>query len=177
MTADLHISKLDAARRQLESAVRFYFSEGDPVSIHTMTAAAHQILADISTARGDTQMFFESMIKTYVRPEGQEVYKKHIRAAANFFKHAGRDPDGIYTFNPRQTDFLLFEACHAHKELTGELVPLLAVYSCWFVLGPGANLIDPTGARIFEPMRLAFRGGTRGSFFREALPRVSQVQP
>jgi hypothetical protein len=32
---EFKVSKLDAAKRQLETAIRLYFSDGDPVSIHT----------------------------------------------------------------------------------------------------------------------------------------------
>jgi hypothetical protein len=32
--AELQVSKLDAARRQVETAIRLYFAEADPVSIH-----------------------------------------------------------------------------------------------------------------------------------------------
>jgi hypothetical protein len=39
----LKISKLDAAKRQLEVAIRLYFYFGDPVAIHTLTAAAYNI--------------------------------------------------------------------------------------------------------------------------------------
>jgi len=39
----LKISKLDAAKRQLETAIRLYFNEADPVSVHTLAGAAHTI--------------------------------------------------------------------------------------------------------------------------------------
>lgn len=44
----LHISKLDSARRQLETAVRLFFVDGDPVSVHTLAAAAGEVLADLA---------------------------------------------------------------------------------------------------------------------------------
>ena len=37
----MNISKIDAARRQLTAT---YFHEADPVSIHTLTSAAYEIL-------------------------------------------------------------------------------------------------------------------------------------
>jgi hypothetical protein len=43
----LTISKLDAAKRQLETVIRLYFSNGDPVAIHTLTGAAHTVVRDI----------------------------------------------------------------------------------------------------------------------------------
>jgi len=38
----IKVSKLDAARRQLETAIRLYFSEADPISIHALMSAAYQ---------------------------------------------------------------------------------------------------------------------------------------
>jgi hypothetical protein len=49
---EFKVSKLDAAKRQLETAIRLYFSDGDPVSIHTLTAAAYNILRDVTKQKG-----------------------------------------------------------------------------------------------------------------------------
>lgn len=40
----IQVTKLDAVRRQLETAVILWFHDGDPVSIHTLTGAAYQII-------------------------------------------------------------------------------------------------------------------------------------
>ena len=65
---ELHISKLDAARRQLDTAVRLYFSEADPVSIHTLAAASYQLIVDVNKACGGgaSPMLVDSQ---YVKPE------------------------------------------------------------------------------------------------------------
>ena len=38
-TSELLITKLEAACRQLNTAVRLYFFEADPISVHTLAAA------------------------------------------------------------------------------------------------------------------------------------------
>ncbi len=48
----LEISKLDAAKRQLDTAIRLYFCDGDPVSIHTLAAASYNILRDVTEQIG-----------------------------------------------------------------------------------------------------------------------------
>jgi len=48
----LTISKLDAAKRQLETVIRLYFVHGDPVSIHTLTSAAYNVIRDVNKKRG-----------------------------------------------------------------------------------------------------------------------------
>jgi hypothetical protein len=54
MTTKLHLSKLDAALRQLETAVTLYFHSSDPISIHTLTAAAYNVLQGIKRSPRDT---------------------------------------------------------------------------------------------------------------------------
>lgn len=49
----ISVTKLDAARRQLETAERLWFLEDDPASIHTLAAAAHRVVHDIAEKAGD----------------------------------------------------------------------------------------------------------------------------
>lgn len=173
MSSDLHISKLDAARRQL--AVRLYFSEADPVSVHTLTSAAYEVLADISKARGGPQTIEQAMLQ-WIKPDKVEEAKGRLRAAANFFKHADPDPEAIQLFNPSQTEVRLFDTCETYRSLTAEQVPILAVYRLWFFLGPGADLVDPTREKTIAKLRQAFPATTRQAFLAEALPIVSTIE-
>jgi hypothetical protein len=52
----IKVSKTDAAKRQLDTAIRLWLDEGDSVSIHTLAAAAHQIVHDLGKKRGVTDM-------------------------------------------------------------------------------------------------------------------------
>jgi hypothetical protein len=44
---------LEAARRQITTAIRIYFANGDPVSTHTLAAAAFQIREQVEHAAID----------------------------------------------------------------------------------------------------------------------------
>jgi len=173
--AQIKIAKLDAARRQLETAVRLYFSEADPVSIHTLTSAAYQVLSDVNRARGGVPMLKEQ-IPTWVRPDATVEAKRRLNDAANFFKHADHDHDEVLEFNEGPTELLLYDAVRKYRELTGETVPVLAVYDVWFWLGPGAEfIVNAERQKILERLRSSFPNSTRRSFFAEALPMVSSV--
>jgi hypothetical protein len=37
------VTKLDAARRQLRTAIHLWFNDGDPVSIHALAFAAYEL--------------------------------------------------------------------------------------------------------------------------------------
>lgn len=48
----IQISKLAAAQRQLDAAIRMFFKREDELAIHTVAAAAFQILRDVTKQRG-----------------------------------------------------------------------------------------------------------------------------
>ena len=45
------VTKLDAARRQLRTAIRLWFNDGDLVAIHTLAFAAYEIIHVVSKKR------------------------------------------------------------------------------------------------------------------------------
>jgi hypothetical protein len=173
MITTIKVSKLDAVRRQLETAVRLYFSEADPVSIHTLVSASYQILSDVNRVRGGVPMIKEQ-IPTWVRSDVTNVAKRKLNEATNFFKHANRDHDEVLEFSQSPTELLLYDAVRKYRELTGELLPILGVYEAWYWIGPGAGLVVDTERQpMLKEIRQAFPNATRVSFFREALPMIS----
>jgi methylphosphotriester-DNA--protein-cysteine methyltransferase len=48
----VHITKLAAAERQLRAAIRLFFVREDGLAVHTVAAAAYQLLADLKAKRG-----------------------------------------------------------------------------------------------------------------------------
>jgi hypothetical protein len=171
----IKISKLDAARRQLETAVRLYFSEADPVSIHTLTSAAYQVLSDLNRVRGGTPMLKEQL-PSWVRPDATDKVKHKLNEATNFFKHADRDHEDVLEFRQETSELFLYDAVRKYRELTGETVPVLGVYDIWFWLGPGAGFIlDPERQVARERVRKLHPNSTRASFFADALPVISSI--
>jgi hypothetical protein len=43
----LRVNKLDAARRQIDTAICMLFAEDDPVAVHTLVCAGWQVLRDL----------------------------------------------------------------------------------------------------------------------------------
>ena len=91
------MSKLDAARRQLDCAIELWFANRDDVSIHTLAAAAHQIIHDINKKRGGRELFFDSIV---IRDEYRAEFVALVKKDMNFFKHADKDVEGITEFIP-----------------------------------------------------------------------------
>ena len=97
--AKITVTKLEAARQQLRTAIRLWFEEGDPISIHTLAFAAYEIAHVVSKKRNQARrplVFDSPMIKEQYRAEWNTTIKKH----ASFFKHAKTDWDHSIEFRP-----------------------------------------------------------------------------
>jgi hypothetical protein len=133
MDKKLTISKIDAAKRQLETVIRLYFSNGDPVSIHTLTAAAYNVIRDINKKRGGQPLLVKEQFLDYIREGHEKEVMDIINAAENFFKHAGRDHEATLDFNPDQSELLILEACSVYYKLSGEFPPLFKLFQGWYI--------------------------------------------
>jgi hypothetical protein len=81
--AKITVTKLEAAQRQLRTAIRLWFEGGDPVSIHTLAFAAYEIAHVVSKKRNRARrdlIFDTLMIKEEHRAEwGKSI--KGLRVA------------------------------------------------------------------------------------------------
>jgi len=126
------ISKLDAAKRQFETAIRLYFHDSDPVSIYTLVSAAYNVIRDVNKRRNGKPMFAKDQFIEFVKPEYQSKVRKQIDAAENFFKHGQRGNETI-EFNPEQSEWLIFEGISFYWKLTSEDTPLFKLFRGWYV--------------------------------------------
>lgn len=127
----MDISKLDAAKRQLDTAINLYFKDADPVSIHTLTAAAHQILMDLAKIEGIKSFMKDTSI---IRKGKEKEFLAMINEAENFFKHAEKDPRGLLKFSPGETEALLLDAVEMYMQVTKEMPEDMSIYRVWFLL-------------------------------------------
>jgi hypothetical protein len=100
------IDKLDAACRQLNTAIYLWSNHGDAVSIHTLACSAYQIVHDINLKKGGRDLLYDSLI--FKDEHRQEVINR-LKQAYNFFKHADKDPSAIVKFDPIISEaFMIF---------------------------------------------------------------------
>jgi len=94
--------------RQVDTAIALWFSEGDPVSIHTLLYAAVEIIHALHGRATGKRLFFENDAMASV-PGLVQIVKDW----PNFFKH-GRphELDRVLSFNP-DANLILFSACIA----------------------------------------------------------------
>jgi hypothetical protein len=105
------ISKIEAAQRQLDTAIELYLHEYDLLSVHTLAWAAFSILVSYDKATNAGGVWAQ-----HIRNNPCEETRK----LANFLKHADRDALGeIEDLTDEYTHNLLLEGCKLQFELTG----------------------------------------------------------
>lgn len=161
----IHISKIDAAKRQLETAITLYFRSGDPVSIHTLTAAGYDILHGLSKTRG-----IKPFVKNtdMIRDEKKKKYLDMVNEAQNFFKHADRDTDKLYEFRPATTEFLIWDACQMYQQITTEIPKLMYIFNFWFFINNPGLAKDQDTEKKLTQIGTSFSINNRTDFFKEA---------
>lgn len=152
----MHISKLDAARRQLDTAINLYFKDADPVSVHTLTAAAHQILMDIGKLERVKSVIKDASL-TIIKKDKHKEYLAMINSAENFFKHAKADPKGLLEFHPVLTETMLLDAVEMYIQLSHEMPEDMSIYHAWFLL-QHPNLISESTKNKLKEHNLDYFG-------------------
>jgi hypothetical protein len=151
------VSKLDAASRQLDNAIRLFLAEGDPVAIHTLAAAAAQVSADLMKAKGLTSLVRSASL---IREDRRKEVLRTMAAPENFFKHADRDSNESIEFNPETTEYFIFASLAELQALTGKLSQAGYVFQMWFlVTHEGVLLENETTKPILEAVEKIRKGG------------------
>jgi hypothetical protein len=90
--------------------------------------AAFGILNDLAAARTiDYHMSF--------RPLFTKIGWSHLTGAANFLKHADRDPEAILTsFDPRENHWRIGFCLLLYRSVQGTLTPTMAAFHNWMVI-------------------------------------------
>jgi hypothetical protein len=167
-SVSLPVTKLSAAQSQIDTAIELWFRDADPVSVHTLTAAARRILLDLSRHQGLPLGIFAA---DFVRPGCEREYKKILRRAETFFKHAENDPDEKLDFNPESTQFYLLDAIESFYGLTQKPTFLMNAFRFRLVLfHPAVFIADPLPT-FNESFRIKLRSLEKGKFL-EVFPNT-----
>lgn len=144
------VSKLDAASRQLNVAVRLFFAEQDLIAVHTLVGAASLILSDLVTIRkSDDSWDKNAQLANHL---SQRAYYRIARKAQNFFKHAKSDPEETLDFKDTETEGLMMCAilnCGELQQLSIEM----SVFQLWY-LGTRADVLGDDYPFVKESLEL-----------------------
>jgi hypothetical protein len=96
----IKLTKLDAACRQLRTAIHLWFTGGDPVSTHALAFAAHELIHRLYKLKGLDNLLFDTYA---IKDEYRGEWAKTLKKEAAFLKHADTDPHAETLLNPVST--------------------------------------------------------------------------
>lgn len=131
------INKLDAACRQLNTAISLWFSGGDTVSIHTLTCSAYQIVHDIDRKQGGYDLIYDSLI---VKEKHRLEANKLLKEAYNFFKHAEKDTYDTIEFKPILTEFFMMFTSRVLENLGRQPDEIRVAFNIYYLLNHQQDL-------------------------------------
>ncbi len=149
------VTKIDAVKQQIDEAIWMFFSRRNPIAIHSIVGAAHQVLHDLTEHNS-------SMIKNdraaTASNKGKDWYRR-INREYNFFKHADSDKDKVLQFDPFLHTYYLVDCVYMYRALTGESPHNHKIFDAWFALSnPNAignqsikSLAEQTSKNILDP--------------------------
>lgn len=169
----LTLSKIDAATRQLNQAILLFFDGGDPVSVHTLTEAAGQILRDIGKPKNVVGLARRPSAPIPVpKPE----WFTALAAARNFFKHADKDPLATLTFNPALNETSILDAISVYERLTESRTDEMDIYVRWYVIKHPSDFAATSKTRAEADRAIAEGIDPRNlAFFKSAIQFAKKI--
>jgi hypothetical protein len=107
----VRVNKEEAAMSQLVCAMILWFIGGDPVSIHTLAAAAHDCFHWMVRHEGK-----ESILRKWMSQQSK-AFQKQISDAQNFFKHGHKWLKGEVEYPVIYGEMLMLDSLVCHGML------------------------------------------------------------
>lgn len=120
------ISKEEAAKRQMITAVDLLLGGGDIVSIHTLAFASHGILEPIAQ-----RLDRKSLRLQFLDKISEITWERRTKEAANFFKHGGRKNEKFVYLSAEYTEWVLLDTVKLYKFITKETTPHFYIYALY----------------------------------------------
>jgi hypothetical protein len=115
------INKLEAARRQIDCAIRLYMADEDLLAIHTLAYASLTVLTNYDK-KANKGSIWAKILRADPHQWAREI--------ANFLKHADRDHDQeIPEFPELLPEYLLHMCARVYAEVAGALTKEMQVMS------------------------------------------------
>lgn len=109
------------ARGQLDTAITVWFYYGDPVSIHTLAAAAQGILQGVAGKERPSP--FLKFLKT--KPKS---FQKKVTDPQNVFKDAGKNPKHVIPYDPLVGETIITSAILHYQNVYHTLTPFMRAF-------------------------------------------------
>lgn len=168
----IKVNKIEAARRQIDMAIRMLFDNEDPIAIHTLAMAGFRILRDLADIKNSS---IHKKIQSTIKPGMEGKAWGAIQKLANFLKHAKKDPNAIIdNIEEEINDFILFLASMYYRDLGNQFTPeMLALYGWFSVSHP--DFISENAPEKFKIEIEKLRGFYIGKSRQELLPEGKEA--
>jgi len=107
------LTKKEVAKRHFIEAEILFFEKRDPIAIHHLIHAAHEILSKITKKN----ILLNDL---YLTELGKKFAKPAFVKAKNFIKHADKDRDESFFFNPNINVILLLDCAYMLYDVYGD---------------------------------------------------------
>jgi len=169
------LSKVDAAERQLRTAIWLWFHDFDPVPIHALAAASVKVLWRLHEKHHTGhRMMFEQIIDL-VRPEYRKAWIEHANATENYIKHADKDPFESHKFNPEMTRFTIMDGVRGLHAFNAHYPDECSVFTTWFVAHYPhlLTLDDPAHVNVAKAAKLQAERVTKAEFYAASINAIN----
>lgn len=127
----IRLNRIEAAGRQIDSAIRMTFAAEDPVAIHAVAADTHRIIQDFYRARGDIESYLR--LGDWIAPGHEARFWRYFNASAEFLKQAQWDPDAIFGLEVDTNDFMIVFASRWYHKMGVTVTREMRVFATWYV--------------------------------------------
>lgn len=127
---------MEAARRQLRTALELWFSGGDEVSTQALAYASHEIIHKLFRRKGHSNLIYDTTALTVAERKKFTVY---LKEGPNFIKHSNSgDPGERIMFSENNTDLLLIMSVVGLHRMGEKLNEIESTFMFWLYLhNPG----------------------------------------
>jgi hypothetical protein len=162
------VSKKLAAYSQLATAIWLWFNYGDPVSIHTLAAAAQGILENLAGKKHGLPH-----MRNWTKKFPRRV-QKILRDPQNCFKH-GWSGEKSLRYDPYIGSVIISDACLLHQDLVG-LTPSIKAFTIRYSFERGIVKPQELTKKITDGIVISDLGSlSRPVFFETCLARLNAV--
>ncbi len=142
------ITKIEAAEKQLDTAIKLFFENVDHLSSYTLAAASCEITDDLCE-KGENEIYrselerlgdpqrvrlsFRSEMEILIKPEHLKEAMRLFNKTKNFLKHADRDHDQVLEdFSVEKLAFVIFWGIKNFVLLEQRWTSAMSTFFYWF---------------------------------------------
>lgn len=126
----MNLSKLQAAARILDAAIRLFFAGGDAVAVHALAASSANLFSELAMG-GESGGAWRERLRDDSSPAARAM-KDTLNRAWNLFRHSQGGGDETLAFDPMESEYLLFFAvleCGDHQSISC----CMEVFQLWYI--------------------------------------------